>query len=922
MSKSPTKLALCPPTDTIAQLISGSLDEIDAERIFLHIEQCKDCQRTVDQLERRADSMLAQVKRGRADRQQVDKSRDDKQLSELIRKAQSLGERDTSVNETDRPTMPIRNFVNSLKRCGLFEESEIDSLLSDLDSTDSSTMAKALVGKKKLTPFQARVLLKGRWKGLVLGNYELLDKLGQGGMGSVFRARHRRLRRIVCVKVMNSAGRKSPQMIERFRNEMRTVAALSHPNFVVAHDADEAEGVPFLVMEYVEGSDLSKHVATNGPMPVEQVLPLMLQAAIALQYAHDEGVTHRDIKPHNLLLSRDSDTGEDSVKILDMGLARFDALLCDNPDASTHAAMTNTGVIMGTVDYMSPEQAIRSRDADNRSDIYSLGCTLHFLLTGQPVYNGDTIMARLIAHREQAIPSLETVGQRPMPQVNAVFHKMLAKRPEQRYQSMQELANDLTAILAGREPAAQSGPAVEAPAAVSILEKRRELRRQPNYGLWMMIAGLCFFVGTGLWAAKLATSMPETETIVASDSTPEPAKNSAEARVVPAGMRPSDFAMPNLLKEPDNSILEGGPGEVLLVVPYHSYHDDECRKWENAITTAGMLVSYASAKQESPHPRHDKEHRIDREKMVQLTSFPSRQFDAIFVVNGSVKDFDSPDEALNSALLHALSRGSVIGRLDSTPCKAFGSLVEGCEEDGDGGEYKGKIRYSSPLYRFGTVAEIKNEEDIPALVQKVKELRVEQRERRRKGVVSLFDHLDRHQELERDGAGRALVVVPMQSYDHHQYEHLRNVLDERGMHTILASSTDGWPKSNKGHKMDQFAELRLEDFDSNYFDAVFLVGGSVWEFQQTESGSEIQTVIDAALKNGLSVAAPSENALQILDAAGWSNYLTEEYDGKVKFGRPKDLTGAVVFTKYSNYAKKLVEKAISMRVETIKAAAK
>ncbi len=222
----------------------------------------------------------------------------------------------------------------------------------------------------------------------------------------------------------------SHALSERSRRRRSSVT----PNIVAAYDADEANGVHFLVMEYVEGKDLSALVKRNGPFPVSKAVNYVLQAAKGLEFAHGEGVVHRDIKPANLLLDK-----KGVVKILDMGLARIEAV----GDVATQAELTGTGTIMGTVDYMAPEQGLSTKHADARADIYSLGCTLHYLLIGKPAYGGETVAAKLVAHHNQPIPDLRQLRDDVPKQLQAAFRKMVAKKMEDRYQTMTEVVADL-----------------------------------------------------------------------------------------------------------------------------------------------------------------------------------------------------------------------------------------------------------------------------------------------------------------------------------------------------------------------------------------------------------------------------------------------------------------------------------------------
>ena len=266
----------------------------------------------------------------------------------------------------------------------------------------------------------------------VLGNYDLLQLIGAGGMGQVFKARHRRMNRVVALKVLHADSMRDPVVIARFEREVKAVSAISHPNIVAAYDADQEGDVHFLVMEYVEGSDLSVLVKQSGPFSVERAIQCVLQAARGLQAAHAQGIVHRDIKPANLLLDNNG-----TIKILDMGLARF------HGDVPAQAELTALGMVMGTVDYMAPEQALDTKTADGRADIYSLGCTLYYLLTGEATYRGDTLTSRLLAHQSQPIPDLRASRPDISESLVAVFEKMVAKRVSERYRSMAEVIADL-----------------------------------------------------------------------------------------------------------------------------------------------------------------------------------------------------------------------------------------------------------------------------------------------------------------------------------------------------------------------------------------------------------------------------------------------------------------------------------------------
>jgi CheY-like chemotaxis protein/tRNA A-37 threonylcarbamoyl transferase component Bud32 len=361
------------------------------------------------------------------------------------------------------PRLSGEDFIQHLCDSGLISRDEIGRSLAGLAGEappDAEGLARHLVAAGKLTAYQAEAVRERKFSELLIGNYEVLDRLGAGGMGTVFKARHRRMKRVVALKVLSRAACESDTFVQRFQREVEVISRLSHPNIVMAFDADEADVGHFLVMEFVNGRDLASEVQKRGPLPVREAVEAILQAARALEYAHAQGIIHRDVKPANLLCDEAG-----VVKVADLGLARCGPA----PGASATSGLTQAGGIVGTVDYMPPEQAFDSTSIDRRADVYSLGCSLYYLLAARPPYQGESLMAIFLKHREAPIPSLAASRPDVPVAVEAVFRKMVAKKPEDRFQTMAEVVRALEAleVAPGGLPLAAAPPAAPSPACVS-----------------------------------------------------------------------------------------------------------------------------------------------------------------------------------------------------------------------------------------------------------------------------------------------------------------------------------------------------------------------------------------------------------------------------------------------------------------------
>jgi WD40 repeat protein/serine/threonine protein kinase len=328
----------------------------------------------------------------------------------------------------------VANLVEALRASRILTPAQMEEVAGDVQahSVDVRVLARELVQRGWVTPFQINQLFQKSAQELVLGPYILLERLGEGGMGQVYKARHQIMNRLVALKLIRKERLASADAVRRFYREIQAVSQLSHPNIVMAHDAAQVGDAHFFAMEYVEGVDLAKVVKERGPLPVPEACDYIRQAALGLQHAHERGMVHRDIKPANLLVTARGGV----IKVLDMGLARLQAGEGDD----SVSMLTQEGSVMGTADYIAPEQALDSHEVDIRSDIYSLGCTLYFALTGQPPFPGGTLGEKLVKHQLKEPVPVEKLRPDVPAAVAEALRKMMAKRAAERFQAPVEAA--------------------------------------------------------------------------------------------------------------------------------------------------------------------------------------------------------------------------------------------------------------------------------------------------------------------------------------------------------------------------------------------------------------------------------------------------------------------------------------------------
>jgi serine/threonine protein kinase len=340
----------------------------------------------------------------------------------------------------------VERLLKAVMRSRLLDREKLQEALRDLalDRRDEpEAIADHLVKSGKLSRFQARKLLKGQTAGLVLGPFQILAPIGKGGMGTVYLARDTRSDQLLALKVLTpKKARDEPRLLARFRREMEMCQRVAHPHIAWTCDVGVCLGVYYIAMEYIPGKSLYRIVSDGGPLEVSRAARLFAEIAAALDHAHHQGLIHRDLKPSNIQV-----TPNDHAKLLDLGLA-----LMQGETAGAREVVGGQGYVVGTMDYIPPEQVQDAAGVDPRSDIYALGSTLYFALTGRPPFPGGTTLEKLQRHRDDDPPPIEQHNAKIPPRFGELVRRMMAKNPDDRFPNAHHLQEELQAWVNG-EPA-------------------------------------------------------------------------------------------------------------------------------------------------------------------------------------------------------------------------------------------------------------------------------------------------------------------------------------------------------------------------------------------------------------------------------------------------------------------------------------
>jgi eukaryotic-like serine/threonine-protein kinase len=430
----------------------------------------------------------------------------------------------------------VHDFLALVHKSTLLDPKTFDSHVrrlwaSSQRPTTPAEFAKNLIGAGMLTPFQAELLLEGKWRGFTLGRYKVMKPIGAGGMGKVYLCEHRFMRRQAALKVLPPDRAANPADLERFYREARAVAALDHPNIVRAYDIDQEGKLHFLAMEYVEGATLQQIVQANGPLSPRRAAHFLRQVALGLHHVYEHGVVHRDVKPANLVVDQ---TG--IVKLLDLGLARF---FTDEVD---DLSKKHDEVVLGTADFVAPEQSMNSHHVDVRADIYSLGATFYYCLTGSPPFPGGTMAAKMVALNTRPPRPIGEFRSDVPPELVAIIDKMMAKERDERFETPADVALAVASLpLLGGDSVALDTIVMKSDSTLRENNKKGKCSSDPR-DRWLWIGGGVFIALLLLFVILLLRSLrapaaPESRPSPGSNAKPAPAAKPATQATKDAEIR-------------------------------------------------------------------------------------------------------------------------------------------------------------------------------------------------------------------------------------------------------------------------------------------------------------------------------------------------------------------------------------------------
>jgi serine/threonine protein kinase len=352
------------------------------------------------------------------------------------------------------PPPSVESLCNQLARSRLLTPEQVRGLYQRWrgearDAADLDAFRQWLVAGGHVTEYQTRQMLRGHVDHFFFGPYKILERVGKGRMAGVYKAVHT-LGQLVAIKVLPPSKARDPQLLARFQREARLALKLKHPNVVRAFQAGDLDGLHYLVMEYLDGETLEEVLRRRGPLPPAEAARLLYQALLGLQHLHEQGMIHRDLKPGNLMLlgGAPASTQQATVKIMDIGLGK--ALFDEGapPGGPGNFELTNQGSLLGTPDYMAPEQARNAQAADIRSDIYSLGCTLYQTLAGQVPFPETNLVRQLMRHATEPPRRLRPLNPAVPDGLQQIVDWMMAKDPAARYPTPERAAQALQVFLA------------------------------------------------------------------------------------------------------------------------------------------------------------------------------------------------------------------------------------------------------------------------------------------------------------------------------------------------------------------------------------------------------------------------------------------------------------------------------------------